>query len=321
MAPQRKGQERAALTPEKRAWIKRQKAIAKDAGRFTPLGPDHSALYYEGGPRLLVTFEVLDTLVDEKETDAPFGQELVRTTGCSHLCILAHTPRWYRDPAIHAHFDALTDQGFFDEFDPVVFYGAGMGGYGAAAYSVAAPGATVITLSPQATLDPRLTEWDPRFVSARRLSFTDRYGYAPDMLDASARAFVLYDPEEELDAMHASLFYRKHVLRFRCRHLGRHIEDHLLEMGVLKPLVHMALKGKLSEAELYRLYRARRNYPPYLRRLLARLEDDDRLQLAVRLCAHIRTQFDDSRFHKSIRRIETQLRERLQKHPSRKGRG
>jgi len=312
MNPHRPGQRRMALPPEKRAWIERQKDIAEKAGSFTPLGPDHSAFYYEGGPRLLVTFEFLDSLIDHREADAPLGRELVEGTGCSHLCILAHAARWYRDPAIHAHFDALTDRGFFDEFDLVVCYGAGMGGYGAAAYSVAAPGATVIALSPQATLDPRLSEWDPRFVSARRLSFTDRYGYAPDMLDACARAFVLYDPEEELDAMHASLFHRSHVLRFRCRHLGRHIEDHLLEMGLLKPLVHKALAGELTGGELYRLYRARRTYTPYLRRLMARLEDDDRMQLAARLCRYVRAQFGEERFGKSVRRIEGRMKEQLQ---------
>jgi hypothetical protein len=50
--------------------------------------------------------------------------------------------------------------GFFDDFDQVVFYGAGQCGYAAAAFSVATPGATVVAIQPQATLDPRVTEWD-----------------------------------------------------------------------------------------------------------------------------------------------------------------
>ena len=34
---------------------------------------------------------------------------------------------------------------------------------------------------------------------------TSRYGYAPDMLDAAHRGWVLYDPRERLDAMHSAL--------------------------------------------------------------------------------------------------------------------
>jgi hypothetical protein len=42
------------------------------------------------------------------------------------------------------------DDGFFDEFEQVIFYGSGSSGYAAAAFSVAAPGATVIAVQPQA---------------------------------------------------------------------------------------------------------------------------------------------------------------------------
>ena len=41
-------------------------------------------------------------------------------------------------------------------------------------------------MQPQATLDPRVAEWDDRFLHMRRTDFTDRYGYAPDMLDAAS---------------------------------------------------------------------------------------------------------------------------------------
>ena len=112
--------------------------------------------------------------------------------------MVAEGQSWFRDPAVFAYFDRLVDDGFFDEFERVIFYGAGPCGYAAAAYSVAAPGATVVAVQPQATLDPRMTEWDDRFVEMRRTSFTDRYGYAPDMLDAADQAFVLYDPISSL---------------------------------------------------------------------------------------------------------------------------
>ena len=65
----------------------------------------------------------------------------------------------------------------------------------------------------------------------RRLDFTSRYGYAPDMLDAAGKAFVLYDPMDRLDAMHAALFARPNVTLLRLRHMGAALQGALLRMG------------------------------------------------------------------------------------------
>ncbi len=178
----------------------------------------------------------------------PLGWEMAERHGWSQLCILAHSETWFRHRAVYMFFDRLVDEGFFDEYDQVVFYGSGSCGYAAAAYSVAAPGATVIALQPQATLDPRVTEWDPRFDHMRRVSFTDRYGYAPDMLDAAERAFVLYDPEETADAMHAALFTRPNVTKLRCRYLDGEIEAFLRRMQILQPLLVKAMDGSLTRS-------------------------------------------------------------------------
>ena len=82
----------------------------------------------------------------------------------------------------------MVDYGFFDELDQVVFYGSGPCGYAAAAFSVAAPGATVVAVQPQAKLDPRVTVWDSRHRKMRRADFTSRYGYAPDVLVIAEQA-------------------------------------------------------------------------------------------------------------------------------------
>ncbi len=301
----------AQLSPPQAAFIRQCIATGEEAGYQRPLGPAHHAFYHAGGARLLVSFELLPVLVDEQERSTLLGRELAEGTGCSHLAILAHRADWFRSSDVHAFFDELTDEGFFDEFDQVVFYGAGIGGYAAAACSVAAPGATVIVISPQATLDPRIAEWDPRFISARRLSFTDRYGYAPEMLDAAQRAFLFYDPEEEFDAMHAALFHRPHVERIRLRHLGRAPEPHLMEMDILRPMIHSALQGRLSLHEIHRLWRARQQYPFYLRRLMAHLEDEDRLLLAQRLCRFVRSRLDGPCFPETQSRIEKLIEKRL----------
>ncbi len=302
-------QNRQTIQPQTRAWLERLAEIGTQRGYFEALGPDHSAILTDRGPRLLVTFETIDTILEESEDDLPLGFDISAGSDWSQLCIVAHRPTWFRNGDLYAYFDRLVDDCFFDDFDQVVFYGAGMCGYGAAAYSVAAPGATVIALQPQATLDPRRAEWDTRFVSMRRTSFTDRYGYAPDMIEAAGRAFILYDPEEDLDAMHAALFAGPNVTRLRCRYLGHRIAPHLAAMDVLQPMIEAAMQGTLKPADFYRLYRARRNYSPWLRRVLAQLQDDDRLKLTGILCRNVLTRLSGPRFRRALKTAEAQLAE------------
>ena len=207
--------------------------------------------------------------------------------GWSHLCLLSRGDTWFRDALVYGYFDRLIDDGFFDEFEQVIFYGAGACGYAAAAFSVAAPGAKVLMLRPQATLDPRVAEWDDRYLGMRRTSFTDRYGYAPDMLDAAQRAVLLYDPEVELDAMHSALFNRGNVLRFRTRHLGYSIEEALARTGLLPRALAQLSADKLSRRGLAQLWRKRRDDQGYLFPLLRRLVTEQRDALLVPFCRNV----------------------------------
>ena len=155
-----------------------------------------------------------------------------------------------------------------DEFEQVIFYGEGACGYAAAAFSVAAPGARVVALRPQATLDPRVTEWDDRFTDMRRMDFTSRYGFAPDMLDAASQAYVLYDPAETLDAMHAALFTRINATKLRMPHMGAALQTDLMEMGQLAPMLEAVEEGTLDTLRFAQIFRARR-HPIACRRTLA----------------------------------------------------
>ena len=178
--------------------------------------------------------------------------------GWSSLSVMSDGQSWFRDREVYAYFDDLIDDGFFEEFDNVVFYGAGPCGYAAAAYSIAAPGARVLALQPQATLDPRVAEWDERFIRQRRLDFTSRYGYAPDMIDAAQEAFVIYDPEELEDAMHAALFTRPNVHKLRLRHAGGALQFSLRNMKILSRLIALGGTGRLTPEIFAKLARARR---------------------------------------------------------------
>ncbi|MGR3493143.1 MAG: phosphoadenosine phosphosulfate reductase, partial [Shimia sp.] len=216
-------------------WLMGLKTFVEAQGEWRPLSRNHLAASMGDGDTLFVTFEDATSVREDRDLGMPYGMSVAAELGGAALCILCDKPGWFRDEALYAFFDELSDDGAFDEFETVVFHGWGMGGYAAAAYSVAAPGAQVVVVQPQATLDPRVAEWDTRFMGMRKTSFTDRYGYAPDMVDAAENVFVLYDPEDEMDAMHAALFTRPNVTKFRCRHFGSDLAPSLDALGVLKP--------------------------------------------------------------------------------------
>ncbi|MFZ5961456.1 phosphoadenosine phosphosulfate reductase [Thalassococcus sp. BH17M4-6] len=282
--------------------------LGETHGFYEPLGKRHSALFIDEGDTLLVTFESSAGIQTLSDDGAPLGFDLVRSDGWSHLCVICDGDTWFRDKRVYGFFDQLNDDGFFDDFERVIFFGAGPCGYAAAAFSVAAPGATVVALQPQASLDPRVTEWDDRFAEMRRTSFTDRYGYAPDMLDAADRAFVLYDPREQLDAMHSALFTRPNVARYRMSFMGGALQADLIELDLLAPILRAAADGRLTTLEFAGLMRARRSHAPYLRKLLARLEGQERFGLAEMLCVNVTSRLQAPRFRRRLEALRAARR-------------
>ncbi|MEO0745165.1 MAG: phosphoadenosine phosphosulfate reductase [Pseudomonadota bacterium] len=288
----------------KRGWLGKVAAISEAEGFFRPLGKRHFAAHVERGDTLIVTFETIQGIRALSESAEPLGWSMVRDNGWSSLCVVSEGDTWFRDRNVFGLFDNLIDDGFFDGFGTILFYGAGPCGYAAAAYSVAAPGARVFAIQPQATLDPRVTEWDDRFVEMRRTDFTARYGYAPDMLDACAHAFVLYDPAETLDAMHAALFTRTGVTKLRMRHMGDAIQSDLMQMDALLPLLEQAANGSLTEAAFATAYRDRRTHRPYLRRLMAALDARGRDELVEMLARNVTERMKAPRFQRRLAEIE-----------------
>ncbi len=292
---------------ERDQWLAKLEEIADDHGNFEQLGKRHFASFVEDTSKtLLVTFETIQSIQARKETGQPLGFELVQELGWSHLCLLSDGQTWFRDAKVYAYFDRLIDDGFFDEFDKVVFYGAGPCGYAASAFSVASPGATVIALQPQATLDPRLTAWDDRFTHMRGTSFTSRYGFAPDMVDAAKRAYVIYNPHLTQDAMHAAMFARPNVTLLRAPMIGPNLENGLYTMQILLRVIVKASQGKLTDQSFGRLLRARREYLPYLRALLGQTELRERPDLSKMVCANVTRRFNAPRFKRKLAELENE---------------
>lgn len=267
-------------------WLARLDALGDEHGFWERLGAQHHALLVESpgapGKTLLVTFESVEE-ARRAPGARPRGFEQATRQGWSVLALLSKGDTFFRDEAVFRTFDRWTDDGLFEDFDRVLFFGAGPGGYAACAFSVAAPGARVLALRPYATLDPSVAGWDRRHVEARRRDWTSRYGFAPAMLDAAAGAVVLHDPAVAPDAMHAALFLRPNVESLCAPLAGPRPEATLEAMQVLPLLLDLGVDGSLDRDAFARLWRPRRAHAPHLRRLLKRCEEMGRPDLAARV--------------------------------------
>jgi len=297
----------ASSATDRASWLALMETIGDSVGYFEPLGNNHWAFFVDESPTLLVTFESLGAIRSGSPDQMPIGHSIASAHGWSHLCLIADGETWYRDPAVFRYFDRLVDDAFFEDFDRVVFYGAGMGGYAACAFSVTSPGATVLAIQPVATLDPALAGWDTRHRQQRRLSFSDRYGFAPDMTEGAGDVYLIHDPRETIDAMHAALFARPYVHNLRCPNLGPRLEMALSQMGILRPLIEAACDGTLSPGMFHRLYRERRRHIPYLRQVFSRLGETGRPLLAALLARNVSTRMPAPRFKKRFTELQAQL--------------
>lgn len=288
----------------RRDWLGAIESICENEGFYEPLGRRHFAAYVEKGDTLVLSFETIQGVHALSDYGQPLAWDMARKHNWSSLSIISHGDTWFRDNKVYGFFDRLIDEGVFDEFETILFYGAGPCAYAAAAFSVAAPGARVVAIQPQATLDPRVTEWDHRFTEMRITDFTSRYGYAPDMLDAAEQAYVLYDPRETLDAMHAALFTRPNVRKLRMPYMGGALQTDLLEMEQWEPLLCAAADDRLTRRSFARMFRARREYRPYLRNLMKHLEAEERIPMLLALCRNVTSRMNARKFANKLREYD-----------------
>jgi len=310
----------AANTPDRPSradWQARIGEIGKMHGFFERLGREHFALYVQEGNTLLVSFDEVDRVIAKGADALPVGFEAVKKREWSMLSILADGRTWFRDQSLYRFFDKLTDEGFFDSFDQVIFLGAGpMCGHAAAAFSVAAPGAKVLVLSPAATLDREAAPFELRFRAAWRKDFNSRYGYAPDMIDSAAQTFVVYDPLEVLDAAHAALFRAKSCRRLRFRGGGAAILSLLEPHSNLDRILKATANNRMTDLRFSQITRRlRQSNRGYLERLLARAEDRGGPRLAAIVARRALTATGAAHFARRLSALEAQIAETRQGAP------
>lgn len=289
-------------------WMSRVDDVCEEFGHFEPVGPNHSALLIDAGRTLLVSFESTPSVQKKNVNAAPFGWQFVKSHGWSSLTLMAHENQdWYRHPAVFGYFDRMIDDGFFDDFDHVLFYGSGAAAYAAAAFSVAAPGARVLAIQPQATLNTEHAGWDRRFPKARRLDFCSRFGYAPAMVETAQHVTIIHDPTIIEDAMHAQLFNGNNTTHLKCPYIGPNADLAFKSMDILLDIAEAAMSGSLTRHNFAGLWRERHAHMPYLRTLFHRLEiAEDHPRLLATLCRNLTAKTDRPMFAKKLAELEAQ---------------
>ena len=289
----------AAAATDRDSWLALMDEIGEEAGYFQTVGARHWAFFVDESPTLIVSFETVEQ-ARARAGQMPQAHALAAAQGWSHLCLIADGETWYRDPAVYAYFDRLIDDAFFEDFDRVLFMGAGMGAYAATAYSVCAPGCTVLAISPRATLNPAEAGWDTRHRTARKLDFTSRFGYAPDMVEGAGKVFLVHDPMNRVEAMHVALFRAAFVTPLPARHIGDRLEQTLSEMGMMPELVEAALTGSLNLASFARAWRKRRDHGTYLRIILALAGAKGSKLREIMVCRSVTRRHRAPKFHRRL---------------------
>ena len=295
--------EDAAAATSHDHWLQLMGEIGGEAGHFTQIGARHWAIFSQESSQLLVTFDTL-AAARARKGQMPHLYDFASTMGWSYLCLIAEGKTWFRDPDLTAYFDKMVKTSFFDGFDRVLFYGAGMAGYAACAYSVTAPGATVLAVAPRATMAPSRVPFETRDRAARRLDFTTRYGFAPDMLRAAREAWILRDPLHGADAAQSALFQGRHITHLNLRLMGDRAEHALQELDILPKLLSATMKGEMSAALFARLWRARRNFGGYLKQLLLRTDTAGREARSYAICSNVARRTRAPKFRRRLDEME-----------------
>lgn len=220
----------------------------------------HAASFVDRGKhQLVISFDNLSDAGYPYPDIAPWAEKFVRGNGWSHLGVYARGPSWFRDPELIAHLEKLKDEGFFAQFERVALIGTSMGGFAALTFSSLSPGATVVALSPQSTLDDALVPWEGRFRKGAAHDWTLPYSDAATQLDTLGQAYVVYDPFMKEDKDHVMRLPQDKLIHLRGFGFGHKTAVVLRRMDCLKPVMNDAITGTLDPKEFYKAAKARKD--------------------------------------------------------------
>jgi len=282
--------------------------LAESTGGFFHDMQNHFAAFIPRGRILVVSFDNLSS-DREQECRMPWAEPLCIDNHWSSLGIMMKQKDWFRHPDVWDFFDKLRDEAFFKGFERVVFYGASMGGYGALAFSEAAPGATVLAFNPQTSLDPLVVEGETRWRPGYEIGdWTGRYCDGANAPLFADKTYVFYDPLHTQDRNQCERISGENVFLLPCWHMGHKLPPGFRKMHILKPLTSLAMRGELGKMAFFTLFRARFTSSPYLEQLIYVAMDKRHYKLALNAIDAILARKSQWRFRRHRRGLVHAIR-------------
>ncbi len=270
-------------------------------------GPDNALMFAPKSKRLVVAFDNLSVVKTDQQR-WPWGFKVLwKEMGCSVLGVMAVNRNWFREEFVHDAFEALRDQGFFEQFDEILFYGTSMGGFGALVYQQCAPGANVLAIAPQSTLDRDILPGDDRWGWTAKLDWKGRFGDAAGATDTAKRVFLVADPYFQPDYDQVSRITGDNVAWLHTPFMGHQLPNAFAVMNILKDLLYAAAGGTLTPALFYRLFRARNDLPRYQHDILMEAERRGKIRSAIRVCEYTLQKRKAPNIKRSLERLKAEL--------------
>ncbi len=283
------------------------RAHAAASGGFLWEGPQNALMFAPQSKRLVVSFDNVSIARAEGQR-WPWGMKVLsQQMNCSVLGVMAAERNWFRHDFVHDAFDALRDQGFFEQFDEILFYGASMGGFAALVYQQCAPGANVLAIAPQSTLNREVLPNEDRWGWTTKLDWTGRYNDAAGVTGSAGNVFVIADPYYKPDFDQVSRITGDNVTWLHTPFMGHQLPNAFVVMGILKPLLHAGAEGTLTPDLFYRLFRARNDLPRYQHDLLMEAEKRGKIRSAIRVCEYTLKKRKAKNIARSLERLKEEL--------------
>lgn len=254
---------------------------------------------FRGSKTLYVSFDNLSGPRSDSKIRSPWGYAFAATSGWSTLGVMTFRENWFRESELYKELEKLVSEDFFTKFERVVFSGTSMGGYGACAFSSLVPGSIVIAFSPQSTLNANLAGWDTRYRSGREADWTGPYVDAAVEVQSSLHTWIVFDPKQPMDRLHAEGFAGSNVTLLRARRSGHFTAQFLSQIGILSELVRGCASSTMREAEFYTLYRRSRDYRRYLISIVDQIENRRESGQKIRL-ANVLTNMNKPQLAKKV---------------------
>lgn len=197
----------------------------------------------------------LDIATAKRERILPgFGTAFFTNRGISSVCFISSRPHWWQTDAMARAINSALP--VLSEYKRVLTYGASMGGYAALAFSRALGATDILSMSPQASINPKRIPFDKRWLKySGNLNF-DHDDINDGIADA-ANICLVYD-SASIDRHHIDLINVPPACHFAIPFVGHSTINYLRSVGLLTRVIMDFLSENNSLAECRRLALAQR---------------------------------------------------------------